>query len=273
MNSPVDRDFTPENPELESGAITSEQLADVLNDLYEGRGPISKTESLAILRAMQEPTRPITREYIEDTHRVSELTPVQKLYFERVADMLGFPSDDEDITIEAMDPKKMQWYLHTERGKDVLRSNVLNNEFRLFTVDPFDLETYPEALVRHDYSSLSSETHPALLRLEAVFPELRRALHEYGIKEDGTAKRMGVFYDGLIQDTPESRRYLVLFTFADSLMQRLIRPRDFLHRSLMIEAMLNAEEAGESLPALPRYDEVPERETNTIKVAHRALWT
>lgn len=268
----IDRDYAPEDAALKTNKISPEELAESLNAIAEGGGFITTAEGRAMLHAMVHPDERLTSDNLDGLNRIFELTPEQRQYYELVEQTLGFPEDGEDIEVESMDPMKMQWYIHSERGKLPTKSEhrrMLNNEYKLFTVEPYDLTHYPEGIEARDYFTLASSTHPARIRLQATFPGLAQTLTAYG-RSGGKPKGMSEFYDGLIQDTEESHHNLVLFTIADSLLQRLVRPNDKAYQLALLEAAEDDWDDNAEQPRIPKYEDVP---GDSVKKAHNSLWT
>lgn len=272
----TDRDRAPQDAALETNRINTDQLAEALDVIAEGGGKLSAREAHAMLAAMLEPTQPLTSEYLDGLHRVFDLTPDQREYFELVEQTAGFPKDGEHMLIEPVDPMKMQWYVHSEHGMlpdENDHGRMLNNEFALFTVEPYDLRKFPSG--KSPNTSVQArvlEIHPALLRLQAAFPGLSQTLHDYAKREDGEYMHMSEFYDGLTRNNPKAQQMLVLFTIADSLLQRLVRPMDEIYQGELMNLGAKNSTSAHSHET-PRYDDIPHNDDRAIKIAHHALWT
>lgn len=299
----VDRDLAPEDAGREIHTITHEEYSETLDNLYEGKiepdqdplyfseitgkyepspPKIGQAEGQAILRCMRHPTDRLTKGYLDSMGRYHEMTDKEQRLWKKVEQTLGLPNDDEDVFVERMDPKKMLWYLNAERGHiehEGKKLRVLNDEFKLFTVEPYDLETYPDGLEERNMAVLNCSTHPALIRLNAVFPGLSKVLRDYGTDNGTRRMELTEFYSGLMDESSDdarqlSRHRMILFALADSLLQRLVRPDDRAYQGLLMMKAAKAMQADIPMQELiPVYDDIEEAErTKGHTVAHRLLW-
>jgi len=171
---------------------------------------------------------------------------------------VGLPDETESIEVNNMSLKQVEEALR----RDIDGRGAFTNEFVLFSYAVGS--KLGSGLERSSTSELVAQINPVRQRLRSVAPGLFGALEGYGAHHDS----MPVFYDGLIQDDPESRQYLALFTMADQLLQRLVRPGDMQY---MVECVPRCMNARPNKYDPPVYDELDLQGKELVRDARKFL--
>lgn len=230
--------------------LLAQAFADSLSEVPDPR------ERDRLSRLLARPGERITQDVVLDEAMLAGTDWLSLHKLQGAFENVGFPEDDEPIEFAILSPAQIKAVLsqgdHTE----------FSNEFTLFVYASGKIPG--EALETVTPTCMVAQYNPALLRLRTLAPGLVESMEAYGAKH----RPMSEFYGGLVQDTPESRKYLTLFTVADQLLQRLVRPGDMEYIAECIRRAAVVK-FGDYKP--PRYDELTPTRENIVKNARNFL--
>lgn len=219
-----------------------------------------KGEFDMICRFLSHPNERITREKIFDEAVVAGMDWLTTYKLKVAFETIGFPEEDESVDLDILTPRDIEEIL--DSGPE--ESSIFNNEFRIFAFAP--RKGPGDALDTIDALHMVAQFNPVKFRLRALCPRLVTTMEAYGAEHPSMSK----FYGGLVENTPESRKYLTLFTVTDQLLLRLVRPAD---AEYMVECAKRAEAARFKEYEAPRYDELKPAEGTLVTNARRFLYT
>lgn len=212
-----------------------------------------------ICRLLNKPGKKITREQVLDEAMDSGMSwgaiDALREGFKKV----GFPEEDEPMKVNFLTPDEIETILRQGSNGHA----VFNNEFALFTYAlGKKLEDFEPATI----IDMAVQLNPVRQRLRSLAPGLVGALEEYGAERPSMSR----FYGGLSEGDMPSRHYVTLFTLADQLLQRLVRPGD---RQYMVECVHHWSASPNKVFEAPVYDELVLTRNNIVTDARNYLYT
>jgi hypothetical protein len=243
----------------ENQKLTEEETREHSEDLQKAIDAIGNADEVRSIELLLSRDGPITWQDIQNTV-LNRRTQKEQMNLFYINDTMGFPSEqDVPITTVLMGPKDVRTDL--EEGFINARNPSFQNELALFQVSP-DYRPGDPMNDHDDFNKVGYAKHPARIRFRELFPHLYFAVYEVAQDQEMTS-----YYAHLTDDIEDNRTDLTLFTMADQLMQRLVRPGDNDYASAL------EKQRGKNRALLPRYESVVSERNPKITNAREYLKT
>lgn len=218
-----------------------------------------KVEFDMVCRLLSKPDEKITWERVLDEAMVCGMDWAALDKLKKGFEKVGFPSEEEPMETEFLTPQDIEGILSQDNNGYA----IFNNEFALFT---YALGKKLEDFQPTTIIDMAVQLNPVRQRLRSLAPSLVGALEEYGAERPSMSK----FYGGLSGEGMPSWHYVTLFTIADQLLQRLVRPGD---RQYMVACAREWSGLSDKTFEAPMYETMTLTPDNIVTNARNYLYT